>query len=331
MSKWLTYLLCVFAFSISTCVAQYAPQAGISGSTAIPATSPLFTAWATHCTVIRGYKDVAQPTLGFASAGDSSMACGMADNNTVSLGDSGMAILTFSYPIYNGPGADFAVFENGFLNSSNPEEAFLELAFVEVSSDGVNFYRFQATSLTSDSMQMGLGYLNARKLNNLAGKYIGNYGTPFDLQELAGIQGLDVNHITQVRIIDVIGSVGQHATYDSAGHKINDPYPTPYPGGGFDLDAVGLIHQTNSSVRNVNVPSPVTMYPNPVHDFVTIENIFKAPLSLSIADIEGRVIKNINIENTISTVSVSDFNAGVYFIKVVNKTGGQWVEKIVKE
>jgi hypothetical protein len=65
--------------------------------------------------------------------------------------------------------------------------AYLELAFVEVSSDGINYFRFPATSLTpTDNQVSNTAYMNAANINNLAGKYIGGYGTPFDLDELAG-------------------------------------------------------------------------------------------------------------------------------------------------
>jgi hypothetical protein len=81
--------------------------------------------------------DIANPGLGYASLGDSSLAIGPANLDIVSLGDSGVATLTFSSPIANGLGPDFVVFENGFLDPANDSFAFLELAFVEVSSDGV--------------------------------------------------------------------------------------------------------------------------------------------------------------------------------------------------
>ena len=54
------------------------------------------------------------------------------------LGDDGSLVLTFPAPIADGAGPDFAVFENAFSTE------FLELAFVEVSSDGTNFTRFPA-------------------------------------------------------------------------------------------------------------------------------------------------------------------------------------------
>src|SRR5690606_17752172 len=143
----------------------------------------------------------------------------------------------------------------------------LELAFVEVSSDGINFFRLAASSHTQDTSQIssvtGENYMKARCVNNLAGKYISNYGTPFVLQELSCIAGLDINNITHVRIVDVVGSIGEYASYDTAGNKINDPYPTNFPTGGFDLDAVGVIHQgTTSGIQGLNLPV-VSVYPNP--------------------------------------------------------------------
>ncbi|MEO6833708.1 MAG: hypothetical protein ABI169_15990, partial [Chitinophagaceae bacterium] len=151
--------------------AQYPPQATISGTTAISKTSPLFKAWATGCHVQRGLQQINDASFGYATLGDSSSALGAPDGNVVSLGDGGIATVSFASPIQNGPGFDFAVFENGFANPTNPEEAFLELAFVEVSSDGIHFTRFPASSETQDTVQISSvsapSYTNARQLNNL--------------------------------------------------------------------------------------------------------------------------------------------------------------------
>ena len=94
-------------------VAQYAPQAGVAGSTAINKNDSRIVGWAATCMVERGWLDVADKQQGRASLGEDGNATGKADNYIVSLGDSGVAVLTFPAPLYNGPGADFAVFENG--------------------------------------------------------------------------------------------------------------------------------------------------------------------------------------------------------------------------
>ena len=137
--------------------AQFAPAAGLPGSTAIHADSSAFVAWATGCTVERGPQRIDQPDLGVASFGDETMALGRPGGtmDVVSLGDGGTAILTFASPICNGDGPDFAVFENGFANAQNPDCFALELAFVEVSSDGVNFFRFPAVTSVQSETQLG--------------------------------------------------------------------------------------------------------------------------------------------------------------------------------
>ena len=93
----------------------YAPVAGSIGTTAMHKDSSAFTDWASACTVERGWQNIADTTLGKTSTGDIYSATEKSGvNGVVSLGDGGSAILTFSSPIINGNGPDFAVFENAF-------------------------------------------------------------------------------------------------------------------------------------------------------------------------------------------------------------------------
>ncbi len=63
------------------------------------------------------------------------------------------------------------------MQTSAESSSFLELAFVEVSTDSVHFVRFPAVSLTNPAVQTGaFGTTDARNIHNLAGKYIANYG-----------------------------------------------------------------------------------------------------------------------------------------------------------
>lgn len=314
--------------------AQYAPQAQVAGSTAVASGGSLWKGWATGCRLYRGLQDVAQPSLGSASIGDSTQAIGPSDKMIVSLGDSGVAVLTFAQPIINGPGADFAVFENGFADPADPEQAYMELAFVEVSSDGVNFFRFPASSYTQDTHQVaGTGeYMNARKVNNLAGKYISGYGTPFDLQEMTGIAGLDVNQVTHVRIVDVIGDLNAHKSLDAGGHVINDPYPTPFPTGGFDLDAVGVINQQGSSgVAGMDNPWALKAGPNPVDDVLRVTiGRQHAPLLLRIRDISGKLLQQTTVAGNNYSFSLKNLPPGLYVLSAGEEQGPVWSERIVK-
>jgi len=227
-------------------IAQFAPAAGQPGSTALRADSSCFINWASKCHVQRGLKQINLPDSGYASVGSAQSAIGQASTNgVVSLGDGGIATLTFDPPISDGNGFDFAIFENTFLDS------FLELAFVEVSTDSQSWARFPNESLTQTKVQTGaFGYTQPTKIHNLAGKYRHPYGTPFDLQDVAMMSNIRINEIRYVRIIDVVGSIDTlYAQRDSKNRIINDPWPTPFASSGFDLDAVGVINQAakNSS------------------------------------------------------------------------------------
>ena len=227
-------------------IAQFAPAAGQPGSTALRADSSCFINWASKCHVQRGLKQINLPDSGYASVGTAQSAIGQASTNgVVSLGDGGIATLTFNPPISDGNGFDFAIFENTFLDS------FLELAFVEVSTDSQSWARFPNESLTQTKVQTGaFRFTQPTNIHNLAGKYRHPYGTPFDLKDLAMMSNIRTNEIKYVRIIDVVGNTDTlYAQRDSKNRIINDPWPTPFASSGFDLDAVGVIHQvaTNTS------------------------------------------------------------------------------------
>ena len=226
--------------------AQFAPAQDKPGTTAMHADSSAFVAWAKGCTVERGPMCIDNPSSGVASFGSEALALGIPGGtmDVVSLGDGGTATLTFESPICNGTGPDFAVFENGFANAQNPDTWALELGFVEVSSDGENFFRFPAVTYVQAENQLGnAGSIVPAQLHNFASKYGAFYGTPFDLDEVEDNALLDKNHITHVRIVDVVGNINpEYCTYDSQGHPVNDPWPTPFASCGMDLDAVGVIH-----------------------------------------------------------------------------------------
>lgn len=220
-------------FSGSCLAGPYPPAAGRPGSTAVSKDDPAFRAWASGWTEYVPGTEVSstwqtpQKALGKA-AGDS--------YDVVSLGNGGRITLTFERPITNGTGWDFAVFENAFGDS------FLELAWVEVSSDGVHFVRFDNRSLTPGPVG-SFGAVDPTDIDGLAGKYRQGWGTPFDLSDLAAkpevIAGLvDLGAITHVRLVDI---VGDGSASDSAGNPIYDPHPTSQSAG-FDLDAVGVRH-----------------------------------------------------------------------------------------
>ncbi len=308
--------------------AQFAPAQDQPGTTAMHADSSAFVAWATGCTVERGPMRIDRPENGLASYGADSLALGMPGGtyDVVSLGDGGTATLTFESPIYNGEGPDFAVFENGFANAVNPDTWALELGFVEVSSDGVNFFRFPAVTYVQTETQLGnAGSIVPAQLHNFASKYGAFYGTPFDLDEVEDNELLDKNRVTHVRIVDVVGNIDpDYATKDSEGHIVNDPWPTPFASSGFDLDAVGVINDLAHSDVSENEEEVVSLYPNPVKDrlMVKAENL----QSVEIYNLVGQQV----LVSISDVVDMGPLNQGIYFVRI-NADGKTVTKRVVKQ
>lgn len=309
-------LIALFTFSSLQTIAQYAPQVPLPGNKGIAQNSNLFVDWASGCNIQRGWLDIADKSLGQPTAGTIDDAIGVPGNGVLSLGDSGIAVLTFNYNIYNGNGPDFAIFENGFSKPQFDSLAYLELAFVEVSSDGINYFRFPASSAMQDTLQIdNFSYSNTDKYNNLAGKYISGFGTPFDLEELKDTPGLDINHISHVRIVDVVGSINPlYGSFDKDGHIINDPYPTPYASAGFDLTGVGVINSLKpTAIAGINDKLPVSVYPNPTDGNFHIEYNKLYNVDYRLTDLSGKEINKGQFSQQ-TTLSLSGHSKGIYFL-----------------
>ena len=290
--------------------------AGSEGCQGIHCQDPAILGWATTCTIERGRQNITTPSV-FASFGTEQDGIGAATEETgdvVSLGDYGIAVLTFDIPIQNGDGYDFAVFENALNNT------FLEMAFVEVSSDGVNYFRFPCVSNSPTDVQVDNGgSVNATLIHNLAGKYRAGWGTPFDLEELAGTEGLDVDNVTHIRLVDVVGCVDpRYATRDSHGHIINDPYPTPFESSGFDLDGVAVMNGWRpAAVQEYVENTHLMVYPNPCNDQVTVETVMGEPVMLF--NSVGTLVYRTTADNTNVILNVSSYPAGLYIVKCGNR------------
>lgn len=202
------------------------------------------TGWATAVDdLVRGPVDIAAPAGPLASHGLPADVLGAATGgpaDILSLGDGGSITVFLADGISNGPGDDFAVFENGFIDFNG---LFAELAYVEVASNGVDFAEFESHTVNNLSLS-GFDYLDPTDYDGFAGRHEALFGTGFDLASLAFdplVQSgaLDVTDVRYVRITDVIGD---GSTTDSFGNALYDPYSTPFATGGFDLDAVGIIH-----------------------------------------------------------------------------------------
>lgn len=272
----------------------FAPAAsGIAG------TSTVFQGW------IRGWRDFNRPVSnsgGMARADDLSIVTnnpatvvigrpdsfdGGDENNAaghvLSLGQGGSIVLEFDDAIADGPGPDFAVFENAFIDDTerpgdSGEYTFAEFAFVEVATTTNAWARFPVTYFGT-SVIYNLNHVPNNRyasqdvtlIDGVAGKNTTAFGTPFDLATLATHPAVtngsvDLDRIAFVRIVDI---PGDGTVVDDAGRPIFDPYynsltgypnvPAPSLLDGFDLRAVGVIHTAGGAIE----PAPVA----PVYAF----------------------------------------------------------------
>jgi len=256
--------------------------------------NPIFRGWAT---TIVSYSPAPGVDPQWA---DPNKALGPATGNNfdiVSLGDldrqqidaglpPGQITLSFSDAIRDVNGYDFAVFENALISQldttagSIAGQMFAEFGYVQVSSNGEDFVRFPAVSLTRAPVGP-YGTIEISNIYNLAGKHPNAdgicRGTPFDLSELADdpdvVSGLvDIKNIKYVRIVDIPGS---EDFYDQATAHI-DPATQPYLGhyannhpiydawvtfgsGGLDLEAVGVLQEQNYSA-DINLDGVVDIF-----------------------------------------------------------------------
>ena len=309
---WYTYVypMTIHAVSQPEGSGPFCGIVGTEGCTAVKYDDSRIKAWATACTVVRGSQNLTNPDAPLVTYGDEQQAVGPCSSNNlnvVSLGDGGSATLTFEKPIVNGDGYDFAVFENSF------DDYFLELAFVEVSSDGQRFVRFPATSLTQTVRQI-VNLVDATYINNLAGKYKAGYGTPFDLNELRDSTAVDINNITHIRIIDVVGSIDpQYATYDALGNIVNDPFPTNSYSAGFDLDGIAVINQQGEGIEVSTLDNILSIYPNPVSDIMNI--CADEEMTALLYDMSGRCVMTITLHAGLNSISLSHISNGIYILR----------------
>jgi hypothetical protein len=248
----------------------------------IPGTSAVFVAWAES---VREFIPAPNGSGGFCQD-DAGNPCAPtvavagrpavfgindATRHVLSLGTGGQVTLALPGPVCDGPGPDFAVFENGFADltgwegtsreGSTQTFTFAEFARVEVGTTTSAWARFPPTYLGTDVLynfdNLDDGWFASQDVtlaDGLAGKHTIDGGTPFDLSALAGDPAVtsgavDLANIHFIRLQDV---PGDGTMTDRDGRPIRDPYyhfqagyPTPaLPSitDGFDLRAVGLIH-----------------------------------------------------------------------------------------
>ena len=83
------------------------------------------------------------------------------------------------------------------------------------------------------------------------------------------------------------------------------------------------------STNQFSLNSGITIYPNPLNDFVNInakENIE----NIIIYDVSGKIVKTFQVNATQTQLNLSSLANGFYFMKISSNTGFK-LEKIIKQ
>ena len=177
--------------------------------------------------------------------------------DVLSLGSAGQVTLGFDVTITDGPGVDLVAFENGFELSGG---VFAEVAFVEVSTNGLDFARLPSRYRGEVGPLPAFGNVPYGTYSGLVGGVpvranvdtntidpldpVGAGGEAFDLADLAPhplvlAGAVDLNEIHFVRLVDAVAGVDTDSesllVWDNGGAASSA-----------DIDAVAVIQHTGN-------------------------------------------------------------------------------------
>ena len=182
--------------------------------------------------------------------GPRGLGFGAGSLDVLTLGVDAQVTVGFDVTITNGPGADFIVFENGFEAGGS---IFAEVAFVEVSTNGVDFARMPSryNGATGPFPPLLYGTFSGLAggipvLANVDTNAIDPFdpvvsgGEAFDLADLRDHAlvtsgALDLSEIHFVRLVDMV-----------AGTDLDSEGTVVWDAGAADFDAISVIHHTGN-------------------------------------------------------------------------------------
>lgn len=228
------------------------------------------------------------------------------------IGINGEIIVGFKNKILrNGPGADFVIFENAFINQVT-STIFAEPAIVSVSQDGINYFEFP---------------YNSETLSGFAGisPTIGNQD-PFNPDVSGGdkfdIDILGLDYIKYIKIKDttlIIKSL-------PSGNKYKNP---DFLLTGFDLDAVvGLYLEDDNTISVNEYYADFKIRINSDILEVIPEDDFADISELSIYNILGNIVysKSSNYHH----VNLAILPKGLYFANIISGNNRRKFIKIIR-
>jgi hypothetical protein len=117
---------------------------------------------------------------------------------------------------------------------------------------------------------------------------------------------------------------------DSQGHIINDPYPTPFNSGGFDLDAVGVMYLSAEGIEEPVKGIAVSAYPNPCTGVLHITSNGSVLSRVKITDLSGKIVCDVSPDTEKITLDLGNISGGIYFAEYTFRDGSVQTGKIVR-
>ncbi len=96
-----------------------------------------------------------------------------------------------------------------------------------------------------------------------------------------------------------------------------------------DTSACVSLVGTSAGINENTILNSVSVYPNPVQDLLTVKNTSNEAITFVVVDMNGKEISTSTTVLTSTTVSTSNWNKGVYFVKFAS-INGEAVLRVVK-
>ena len=82
--------------------------------------------------------------------------------------------------------------------------------------------------------------------------------------------------------------------------------------------------------NDISIEKDVTIIPNPFKDILTVNLPTQDLITIQVVNMNGRIVKNVKVLNSSTTIDLQDFANGVYFVQAVFENEVV-VEKVVKQ
>jgi len=99
--------------------------------------------------------------------------------------------------------------------------------------------------------------------------------------------------------------------------------------GGEITDRFTLLFEKNTSNINLNNNNSVTIYPNPVKNFLYIESKNNSFANVKIISVSGKICFSSKIENKKAQINMSEFSNGIYFVKLTLNDGSILNKRVI--